>query len=420
MTELFANGETSATLRAYAGELECEIKGLSNEKVLGGDLDEWVNYYFEEYKIQPISLYMENVSQILSETKVKQYNPFSRNDGYEPEYYMIDGYKITFTIPYDGDNELLFLRPSTFFLSRFPVEDLTKSTDKSYGEIIFALEYTKQELEKQDNPKDFIKEQFNQKIKNYVTNVTNINSEVMQFNNSLENTIKKALDTRKSQAKDYIRMGEKLAITLTLNPNAPNTTPILLKKTIVDKPKMPNIKQPEKEYQISSQDFDNIRRIIDLAGFSMEKAAKTFSKLSEEELRDIFISNLNTHYQGQVTGETFSKVGKTDIHILFDNKAAYIAECKIWHGQSNFNEAINQLFSYITWRDLKTSIIIFNKENKDFNKLLSVINTSLQDNDTCKKHIAATHNEWLCEFSKNKESEERVVVQVVVFDICTE
>ena len=59
------------------------------------------------------------------------------------------------------------------------------------------------------------------------------------------------------------------------------------------------------------------------------------------------------------TGETFRKKGKSDIHIMFENKAAFIGECKIWHGIKNFKEAVEQLFSYSTWRDTKTAIIVF-------------------------------------------------------------
>jgi hypothetical protein len=252
---------------------------------------------------------------------------------------------------------------------------------------------------------------------NYIATIENNNRQINGFNYSLENLIRKLLEERKKQSIDYIQLSEKLEIPLKQNPNAPNTVPIVLKKAVVEKPKIPEIKQPEKEYQISSDDYDNIRRIINLAGFSMENVARTFYKLSEEELRDVIVSHLNTHYQMMASGETFRKVGKTDIHILLETKAAYIAECKIWHGESSFNEAVHQLFSYTTWRDIKTSIIIFNKENKDFKKLLFVVDEFLEKNELCQKKEKVAPNEWLCEFKKEKDSTERVTVQIVVFDL---
>lgn len=418
MTELFAKSETRTTFRSRSDKLIEAIKSFSDEKILGADFDEWVQYYFEVYKIYPLKLFLDNVSQSLSETTVKRHNPFGGHDSYEPQYYNIDGYKITYTIPFDGDNSLLYLQPSTRFLTRFLVECVKSSSDDSYGEIVFSLEYTKQELDGKDALKEFVASQFTQKFKNYIETINRINEEVEIYNSGLEFIIREALENRKQKASNYVALGEKLDIPLKINPKAPNTNPILLKKAIIKKPEIPSAKMPEKEYQIKAEDYEKIRQIINLAGFSMEKAARTFSKLDEEELRDIIISHLNTHFQGLASAETFSKVGKTDIHILFENKAAYIAECKIWHGEKKLHEAIEQLFSYITWRDAKTSIIIFNKDNKDFEKILKVIGTYLDKNDMCQKSVKLEHNEWLCEFRKDSASSNHIVVQIVIFDMC--
>ncbi|MXP74588.1 hypothetical protein GN277_04100 [Lachnospiraceae bacterium WCA-9-b2] len=149
----------------------------------------------------------------------------------------------------------------------------------------------------------------------------------------------------------------------------------------------------------------------------MEKTARTFSKLLEEELRDIILSNLNTHYQGTASGETFNKIGKTDIYIPFDNKAAYVAECKIWHGSKKFVEAIDQLCSYTTWRETKTSLIIFNKENKDFESLLDSIDQALNASDRCKNIIRLEHNQWQGIFSKESDSKDTLTINVMVYDL---
>ena len=152
----------------------------------------------------------------------------------------------------------------------------------------------------------------------------------------------------------------------------------------------------------------------------MEKTACTFTKLSEEELRDVILSNLNTHYLGSASGETFNKTGKTDIYIPFGNKAAYIAECKIWHGSKRFLEAIRQLSGYTTWRDIKTSLIIFNKDNKNFNTILDAIDQSL--NSICKDIIRQGQNQWQGTFSKEKGSDDMLTINITAYDlyICSE
>jgi hypothetical protein len=64
------------------------------------------------------------------------------------------------------------------------------------------------------------------------------------------------------------------------------------------------------------------------------------------------------------TGETFNRSGKADIVLRYRDHNIYVAECKIWSSESVFTEGIEQLLSYLTWRDTKTSYIIFSK-NKD-------------------------------------------------------
>ena len=85
-----------------------------------------------------------------------------------------------------------------------------------------------------------------------------------------------------------------------------------------------------------------------------------------------FLLFLNGHFQGKATGETFNYEGKTDILIRENDKNVFIAECKFWHGEKVFNETIDQLLGYTSWRDTKTAILIFNK-NKDFTSVLKTI-----------------------------------------------
>ena len=46
---------------------------------------------------------------------------------------------------------------------------------------------------------------------------------------------------------------------------------------------------------------------------------------------------------------------KNEIIIEYDNRSAFVAECKIWSGKQILKEALAQLQSYITWRDTRTA-----------------------------------------------------------------
>jgi len=68
-------------------------------------------------------------------------------------------------------------------------------------------------------------------------------------------------------------------------------------------------------------------------------------------------------------------VAKTDIILKYANDGSnlFVAECKFWHGASEFLAAISQLFErYLTWRDSKAALLMFVK-NKDFSNVIDTI-----------------------------------------------
>ena len=72
--------------------------------------------------------------------------------------------------------------------------------------------------------------------------------------------------------------------------------------------------------------------------------------MDEEELRDLLVGMMNANYPGSTTGETFNKLGKTDVSFLVDSGHVLICECKFWSGAKAYGDAIDQLFNYLTWR----------------------------------------------------------------------
>lgn len=94
---------------------------------------------------------------------------------------------------------------------------------------------------------------------------------------------------------------------------------------------------------------------------------------------------------------------------------AYIAECKIWHGRKAFLAAIDQLFSYTTWRDTKVSVIVFNKDIKSFEAVLDAIQGAL-DEVSVQQEGRPKHSQWYCKI-QNKNDERIMHVTVQVFDL---
>ena len=70
---------------------------------------------------------------------------------------------------------------------------------------------------------------------------------------------------------------------------------------------------------------------------------------------------MNANYPGSTTGETFNKLGKTDISLRVDAGHVLICECKFWSGAKAYGEAIDQLFNYLTWRENYAVLLHFCK-----------------------------------------------------------
>ncbi|EJT6612796.1 TPA: hypothetical protein ACOTGN_000688 [Clostridium perfringens] len=421
--ELFNRKDTFDFIKAQNLYIKNEIEKLTNDNICNSNLEDLEEYFYNKFEFDLIEVETDinYIPYDVQETKIPKDNKWFDNSYCQTQYYNIDGYKIIYKIPFEGNVDLLYLHPASSILSKFEVDNIINPTYEEEGKIIFSQTYERSFIDSQEHMIEFITKEFNSKFSNYIKMINNVNSDIKDYNSSLMSIIQNHLQERLKKAENYLKLREKLNIPLELNKDAPNIKPIRLKKVKKNKnTSFPRRKSNPVEYGISDADYNNIKNIINLSCISMEKAAKTFSQLEEEELRDVILASLNTHYLGTATGETFNKRGKTDIHIPFDNKSAYIGECKIWTGKSLFIDAINQLFSYMRWRDTKTSLIIFNKRNKNFSKILCTIDDILEKHNQCVKRMRINNNEWQCDFKKNNESDEIVYVNIVIYDLSIE
>ena len=386
---------------------------MSDAEIVSCNFEEWATYLATKYSVVPISIFETNIEKTLSETKVKMANPF-RGFSYEKDFYEIDGVRVTFKIPFDEEPNLFELQPSNRILSRFATQNFVYPQGDECGSFTLDFEYTKQELQdKGQSMADYVQKQFENEFSSYKAMIGNVNTEVDSFNNGLAISAMQLLEERKKKEDSFSAISNALQIPLTASKNAPNSKPIQLKR-IVRQPSIKPTSQPSiPEPYISDRDYENINNIIAMCGTTMEKTARTYYANTEEELRDHLLATLNTHYDA-ATGETFRKIGKTDIHIEFDNKAAFIGECKIWHGENLFQGAIQQVINYSTWRDLKVSVIIFNKNNQSFPAILSKINSWVKNNTVSFTQSQA--NIWKCNYHRQDMNID-IQLTILIFDL---
>lgn len=414
---LKGNGSVSDYLRKLYGELESEIDSFADEKIVNCDVDEWTEYLTEKYRVEPISFYVDYATRSIQKTQIKRNNPWGHfGDVYgEPQFYMVDGCNIDYKVPFSGDDVLLKCTPSTYIMTSFEIFGFQKPSNTNYGFITIRLSYTNQEMKGfGDNLEEKVNSDFRNQFSSFEKMSGHANDDIRSYNENLTSNVQQLLNKRREKADVFFSFSKALKIPLNLNSSSPNLTPIPLKK-----PHRANLNEPkphaqEQQFYIDDSDFENIIKIIHLCGTALEESAKTFNQFNEEALRDYIKGMLSSHYENTVTGETFRRVGKTDIQIQREDKAAFIAECKVWHGIKLFSDAIEQLFCYATWKDTKLSLIIFNKENKNFAGVQQQIQSWLKEN--CKSCKQWNSNIWDC--VKYREDTGRDVrLAVALYDI---
>ncbi|MFG1770778.1 hypothetical protein ACGFIX_14495 [Nocardia salmonicida] len=111
--------------------------------------------------------------------------------------------------------------------------------------------------------------------------------------------------------------------------------------------------------------YDEAIRIIVHLRNSLERYPSQTSGRGEEQLRDLLLITLNAVFRGNASGEALNRVGKTDILIRADDRNILIAECKLFDPKNKqsvktaLTNAIDQLLSYLSWRDQHCALVLF-------------------------------------------------------------
>ena len=165
--------------------------------------------------------------------------------------------------------------------------------------------------------------------------------------------------------------------------------------------------------------YETILSLVRGAGRSIEQSSTRTRQIDEESLRDLFLVPLNAHF-GTATGEAFNYQGKTDLLIRHAEGNLFVAEFKVWGGDKRFLATIDQLLGYLTWRDTKTAIVMFNR-NASFTSIIEKMRALV------KKHscylsgpisLDETSDRYV--FSLPQDKGRKVTISILAFDLGTD
>ncbi|NMG35029.1 hypothetical protein GRF61_11310 [Azoarcus sp. TTM-91] len=319
---------------------------------------------------------------------------------------MAKGFRFTFFYPYSGDANLWKLRPNTW-TSVLPSAEV----DARRSLLILRME----------NTSSTSPEQLKQSLESQISSIRGYigwqAQMVSTFNEQLPRQVRESVEHRRKDLEKLDGFAAVFDIPLVKKPGMPDFKPIeMAKKVSRPLPRVPAT-GVKPEPAINAEAYEEILRIIRHAGASFEGTPQTYAAIGEEGLRDNMLSHINVIFEGKATGETFRKYGKTDIRIEEDSRSAFVAECKLWGGQKLLGETLDQLLDYLTWRDCKAALVMFNKSVAGFAGTQEQVRPALTTRPGFLRELSAPAGEWRFVFQSKEDPSREITVHVFMFNL---
>lgn len=383
-----------------------EIDGYNANQLLNTSTDDLAAYFAEKYSLDVPVLHEERIAADQRETQIDVSQEFNRviHDRSRPFY--INGTLIEVEIPFSGDPGLFKVQPTTFTLN--PPRAQIRN-----DRLLIAMQGT--DL----NPQS-VRGNIDRSLSEIKTHLDCLRQTAEPFNASLATLARERIEARKAKLLKDRDLVANLGFPMKQREGAALTYAAPeVKRKIALTPPTASTAPFRPEPVLSDTEYENILTIMESMVHVMERSPGDFAHMKEETLRSHFLVQLNAQYEGQATGETFNYEGKTDILIKCNGRNIFIAECKFWAGAKKYHETIDQLLSYLSWRDTKAAVVVFNR-NKNFSGVLAEISRTTPEHPNCKNLLRQrSESSWVYRFAHRDDPNREMTVTVMAFDIPT-
>lgn len=397
---LFSGKQLASVIREKLQSISQDIDNIDANTLHNTSLDDWCEYYENNYKFELLELLENEISTDSEEVLLPEMGFYSGNREKK-------GTKFSFFIPFTGEQELFRYQPS------ISIGELNNPLLAQIHNYELILEYA-------DLQPEAIRIQslFRQDLSKLNENIRYLNREVLDFNNSIYSLIKSTIESRRQKLLKDQSLVEALGYPLKRRDNTPETylVPTVQRKISISRPSA-NTEPSIPELTVDMQEYEHILSVISNMVMVMERSPKDFQTMGEECLRQHFLVQLNGHYEGQATGETFNYEGKTDILIRTGGRNIFIAECKFWDGKEKLKETLDQILGYTSWRDTKVAIIIFNR-NKNFSAVIEQIPEIIKSHVNFKRELDYDcESGFRCVLHHPNDENRELILTTLAFDV---
>jgi hypothetical protein len=400
---LFNQYQIFGVVQGRTEDLKNKVQTIAPNILLNASEDDLVQAIVEEFRFN-VPIIMDEAIYIAEseETQVDvSRDPMRLHFGGGPLY--VPGTKTIIAVPFEGDANFLRIRPQTFTLNP-PRGEITEN------EILLTYVRT-------DHDSNAIQQDYKAAVNSIKQYLRSLSESASQFNTQLEMSVRTQIQTRKSRLLADAGMTAAIGLPMKKREGIATTYSVPVSRRVpkIDRIKVEGSFKPDPA--ISMEDYEETLRIMKNMVQVMELSPHAFRTMGEEDLRHHFLVQLNGAFEGSATGETFNFQGKTDILIRVEGKNVFIAECKFWKGPKELLATIDQLLSYLSWRDTKAAILVFNR-NADFTAVLGKIREATKSHRNFKRDLGEVdESTFRYTFVQPNDPNREVIVTVLAFDV---
>jgi hypothetical protein len=395
---LFDQRALADTIEGQLEKIRFTINESSDDALLSTPTEDIVEHAYRNFKIEPVVINKAGISK-----KPMEIGSYRDDDR---QYKRLEnGFKFEVAFSFTGAVGMF-----NHHIGESPPRELrAKREDR---ELLIAVHG-------EDLTTEAVKEEVNREINDINAYMARINAQVVRYNESIRDYARVAVNGRKDRILRAREIAASIGYVMQRRPDAPPTY-ISQELQRVMRPRL--IAQVREgvsfvpEPTIDEEEYKHILDVMSGMATMMERSPRTFTKLKEEEIRDHFLLQLNGHYKGNALGETFNRKGKTDILVREQDKNLFIGECKIWKTTDGITAAIDQLLSYLTWRDTKAALVVFVKQ-KSIDRPLETIMKTVEAHECMKRVGEKSEGRQRFVFGKREDPSREIILTVMVFHI---
>lgn len=394
---LFSTANLDDVLRGMHATLEVEIPRLSENKILGNTEQELIEYYVEDFTLVPIVLFPDSL--VLVQPK--------------EVWEMIQGYsqrriEYTFELPFAGDVGLFILRTNPY---NFSPPEARLESDRICKTFLLAVG--------EESRLQSLVEHWQEDLQGWLDWQR---KQIDDWNAGLHAQISALVRRRREQVLSTRQALESLPFQIRKTGETPTIYQVGLPKRAHSKKELktlPAERLDRPEPTLEQESFEEILKVLQSMSVVMERSPAAFNSMDEEAIRTHFLVPLNAHFPGEGSGETFNMSGKTDLILKREDRVIFVAECKIWKGPKAMAEAIDQLLGYLTWRENKAAMLVFNR-NSSLSGVLDQIPQVFQEHPQFDEQIELSRGletEFRFRLRSLQDERRKMTVAVLVFDL---